>query len=149
MSKKAELGLLSLEISPEPAPEVMTAYGGLPLVLQTMRTIGVLKSIQRHVQVKQRERGFTEAQMVESLVVLMTVGGECLDDLNRLQADQGVAVMMEHPVPAPDTARNFLYAFHDEEAIDDGAEEAEAGPDRLHPHGDGASAGTGARQRRT
>jgi hypothetical protein len=81
MSRKQEPELLPLEISPEPAPEVLTALGGLPLVLQTIRTLGLLKSIEQHVKIKQRDRGFTEAQMVQSLVALLVAGGECPDDL--------------------------------------------------------------------
>jgi Transposase DDE domain group 1 len=127
MSRKQESELLPLEISPEPAPEVLTALGGLPLVLQTIRTLGVLKSIEKHVKTKQRERGFTEAQMVQSLVALLVAGGECPDDLNRLRADAGVPTMLGHAVPAPETARKFLYAFHKDEAIQEAKEQRKPG----------------------
>lgn len=116
---QTETSLVPLEISPEPATETLTAYGGLPLVVQTMKTLGVLQSITQHVQVKERERGFTEAEMVTSLVALMCVGGDCVDDLRRLKADPGVETMLGHAVPAPETARKFLNRFHQDAAIEE------------------------------
>lgn len=118
MANKSKMGLLSLEISPEPATERLTALAGLPLVAQTMRTLKVPHSIQSHLRLKTRERGFTEAEMVESLVLLHAAGGTCLDDLKRLKQDEGMELMVGHAVPAPETARKFLYGFHDDEVIE-------------------------------
>jgi len=119
MNSEAEMTLLPLEISPEPVKEMLTAFGGLPLVLQTMKTLRVLQSIAQHVGVKQRERGFSEAEMITSLVALMCMGGDCVDDLRRLKADPGVETLLGHAVPAPETARKFLNLFHQDAAIDE------------------------------
>ena len=35
--------------------------------------------MQRNVQLKQRQRGYDEATLVESFVILNAVGGECLE----------------------------------------------------------------------
>lgn len=118
MANKSQMGLLSLEIAPEPTAERLTALAGLPLVAQTMRTLNMPKSIQSHLQLKKRERGFTEAEMVESLVLLHAAGGECLDDLERLRQDEGMELMVGHALPAPETARKFLYGFHDDKALE-------------------------------
>jgi hypothetical protein len=68
------------EIDPQPLSEALTAWGGVPLVIQALRSQGVPKSVQRHVHLKQRERGYDEATMVENFVVLNAPGRDCLVD---------------------------------------------------------------------
>jgi len=48
---------LLFEIDPEPAPESLTALGGMLLVVQAFRSLGLPGSVKRHVHVKERERG--------------------------------------------------------------------------------------------
>src|SRR6266699_1626027 len=66
---------------------------------------------------EERQRGYDEATFVESFVVLNAAGGECLDDFERLRADPGLGQLIGHEVPSPEAARKFLYAFHEEEKI--------------------------------
>lgn len=110
---------LLIEIDPEPIPETITAMGGVPLVVQTFRSLALPASVRQHVRVKERERGYDEATMVESFVVLNAVGGECFDDFQRLREDPGLSEMMGHGVPSPEAARKFLYQFHEEEKIEE------------------------------
>jgi hypothetical protein len=44
--------------------------GGVPLVVQAFRSLGVPASVRQHVRTKQSERGHDEATMVEGFVVL-------------------------------------------------------------------------------
>ena len=46
------------------------------------------------------------------------MGGECLDDFDRLRADPGLAELLGHRVPSPEAAWQFLSAFHDEPLIE-------------------------------
>jgi hypothetical protein len=108
---------LLLEIDPEPLTETLTAWGGVPLVVQAFRSLGVPSSVQRHVHIKQRERGYDEATMVESFVVLNALGGECVDDFQHLREDAGLSEMLGHEIPSPEAARQFLNQFHAEEKI--------------------------------
>ncbi|HKM79908.1 MAG TPA: IS1380 family transposase [Candidatus Acidoferrum sp.] len=108
---------LLFEMDPEPAPEILTALGGVPLVVQAFRSLGLPTSVKRHVHVKERERGYDEATLVESFVVLNAAGGECLDDFTRLREDPGLAELIGHPIPSPEAARHFLYQFHEEKNI--------------------------------
>jgi len=105
------------EIDPEPAPETLTSWGGVPLLVRAFRSLGLPGSVQRNVRIKQRERGYDEATLVESFVVLNAVGGECLDDFGRLREDGGLAEMLGHEIPSPEAARKFLYEFHEEGKI--------------------------------
>src|SRR5207302_10320414 len=67
---------LLFQIDPEPAAESLTALGGIPLVVQAFRSLGLPGSVKRHVHVKERERGYDEATSVESFVILHAAGGE-------------------------------------------------------------------------
>ena len=110
---------LLIEIDPEPIPETLTAMGGVPLVVQTFRSLGLPASVRQQVRVKERERGYDEATMVESFVILNAVGGECFDDFQRLREDPGLSDMIGHGIPSPEAARKFLYQFHEEDKIEE------------------------------
>lgn len=110
---------LLFEIDPEPLPETLTAMGGVPLLVQAFRSLGLPASVNQHVQIKERQRGYDEATFVESFVILNAVGGECLEDFERLREDAGLSELIGHGVPSPEAARKFLYQFHDEEKIEE------------------------------
>src|SRR5713226_6563374 len=110
---------LLFEIDPEPLPETLTAMGGVPLIVQAFRSLGLPASVNQQVQIKQRQRGYDEATFVESFVILNAVGGECLEDFERLREDPGLSELIGHGVPSPEAARKFLYEFHDEEKIEE------------------------------
>src|ERR1019366_5207997 len=107
-------GEFLFQLDPEPLEECVTAYGGIPLFLQAARSLDVPGRVKQHLQLKQRQRGLDEAGYVESFLVLNALGGECLDDFDRLREDEGLREMMGHDVPSPEAARKFLYQFHDE-----------------------------------
>ena len=66
---------MRFEIDPEPAPETLTALGGIPLRVPAFRWLGLPASVKRQVRIKQRQRGYDEATMVESFVILKCGGG--------------------------------------------------------------------------
>jgi len=110
---------LLFEIDPEPLSETLTAWGGVSLAVQAFRSLGLPASIQRHVHIRQRERGYDEATMVESFVALNALGGECLEDFSHLRGDGGLKEMLGHEIPSPEAARQFLYQFHAVEKIEE------------------------------
>src|SRR5260370_12161396 len=120
-------GEFLFEFDPEPLEEAITAYAGIPLLVRAMRSLDVPGSVQRHLQVKQRQRGFDEASYVESFMVLNALGADCLDDFDRLREDAGLAEMLGHELPSPEAARKFLYQFHDEEKIEQAQKELAVG----------------------
>lgn len=115
------------EIDPEPATETLTALGGIPLLVQAFRSLGVPASVKHHVRVKERERGYDEASFVESFVILNAAGGECLEDFDRLREDGGLKELIGHEIPSPEAARHFLYQFHDETKITEAQQELPVG----------------------
>jgi hypothetical protein len=120
-------GELPFEYDWEPAEEVLTAYAGVPLFVRAIRSFDVPGSVKRHLHLKQRQRGFDEATYVESLLVLNALGGDCLEDFDRLREDAGLGEMLGHELPSPEAARKFLYAFHDEERIEQAQAELPVG----------------------
>lgn len=120
-------GELPFEYDWTPAEEVLTAYAGIPLFVRAARSLGVPESVERHLRLKQRERGFDEATYVESFLVLNALGGDCLEDFERLREDAGLAEMLGHALPSPEAARKFLYEFHDARKLEQAQAELAAG----------------------
>lgn len=111
-------GELPFDYDWQPSEEVLTAYAGVPLFVRAARSFGVPESVSRNLSFKQRQRGFDEATYVESFLVLNALGGDCLEDFDRLREDAGLAEMLGHEMPSPEAARKFLYQFHDESRIE-------------------------------
>lgn len=129
---------LLFAVDPEPAAETLTALGGVPLLVQAFRSLGLPGSVQRHVVIKERQRGYDEATMVESFVILNGVGGECLEDFERLREDDGLAELVGHEFPSPEAARKFLYTFHEEERMAEAQQQLRLGEVAYIP-GEGAA----------
>ncbi len=116
--KKAREAAKSLEIEFEAGlREEVTAHAGVALLVETARRSGVIAAADRSLPAKRNPKGLTPGQMVESFVVLSALGGECLDDLQKLRQDQGLEAMVGYQIPAPSTARGWLELCHDEEAL--------------------------------
>jgi hypothetical protein len=77
----------------------------------------VIAAAERALPTKKNPKGLTPGQMVESLVILSALGGDCLDDLQKLRQDQGLEVLLGYQLPAPSTARAWLELYHDDEAL--------------------------------
>jgi len=117
--------------------------GGVPLLARAYRGLGLPAMVREHVEVKQRERGLDEAEMVESFVVLNAMGGECFDDFLRLREDAGLKEMLGHGIPSPDAARRFLYQFHEQDKIEEAKQGRAQGQIAYIPEENAALAGLG------
>ena len=116
--RKDKLSPRGLEIGFEGGlVEEVTAHGGIGLLVETGRRSGVMERADRVMPAKGNPKGLGQGQMVESFVLLSALGGECLEDFERLREDKGLEVLVGHEFPAPSTARSFLERCHDEEAL--------------------------------
>ena len=111
-------GILPFEVELVPRCDGTTGRAGLSLVLETMRALQLDEAIQKHVRLRQREAGYSEAEKVEALVLLLAAGGDCLDDIGVLQTDEGLLRLLGRSLPSADTLLGFLYQFHDEALIE-------------------------------
>ncbi|MBM4020475.1 MAG: IS1380 family transposase [Planctomycetes bacterium] len=110
-------GLLPYTVEVVERTDTVTGRAGLPLVLETMRALGLEQAIAQHVHVRERQSGYTETEKSEALVLLLAAGGDCLDDIAVLQADAGLGRLVGRRFPSADTLRHFLYACHDDALI--------------------------------
>jgi len=116
--RKDKLSPRGLEIGFEGGlVEEVTAHGGVGLLVETGRRSGVMERADRVMPAKGNPKGLGQGQTVESFVLLSALGGECLEDFERVREDKGLEAMVGHEFPAPSTARSFLERFHDEEAL--------------------------------
>ena len=67
-----------------------TAFGGLPTYLDLASATGFLRSIDNHLKIRSGDQGWTDRQMILSLVLLNLVGGDCVEDIDKLEADEGL-----------------------------------------------------------
>ena len=94
--------------------EEATSWAGAALLAELYRKAGVEAAIKRALPRKKSSRGLRQEQMVESFVLLSALGGDCIEDMERLRQDKGLESMLGYRPPAPETARQWLDKFHDE-----------------------------------
>lgn len=92
----------------------MTAWAGVSPLIMLGRKIGLVEVANKVLPVKKSDRGIPSSGMVESFVLLSAMGGECLEDMEQLRQDGGLAAMLGYSPPATETARQWLYKFHEE-----------------------------------
>lgn len=84
-------GVLPFRYECEPTESGMTALAGLPAYLELVIVSGLIDSIQRHLgECTKKEQGWTDTQIVVSLVFLNIAGGDSVDDLRILEKDEGL-----------------------------------------------------------
>jgi len=82
-------GVLPFKYENEKTNTGMTALAGLPVYLDLAKVIGLSKSIEKHLKIRKGGQGWTDSQIVLSLVLLNLAGGDCVDDIKILEADDG------------------------------------------------------------
>src|SRR5450631_4272962 len=87
-------GVLPFKYEAEKNWSGMTALAGLPTYLDLASVCGLQASIDRHVGVRRGTQGWSDAQVLMSLILLNLAGGDCVDDLSMLQGDPGFAELM-------------------------------------------------------
>jgi hypothetical protein len=94
--------------------ERVTPWAGVSLLVEAYRSCEVGMVAERALPRKKSSKGLSQGQMVEAFVLLSALGGECIEDMERLRGDGGLEVMVGYRLPAPETARQWLDRFHDE-----------------------------------
>ena len=99
--------------------EATTAHAGVELLIDLGRRSGVMAAADKYLPPKKSPKGLGQAQMVESFVLLSALGGDCIDDLHGLRQDQGLTALLGYELPAAETGRQWLDAFHEPELLQD------------------------------
>lgn len=132
-------GVLPFQYQEDTSFSGMTALSGLPLYLDLAYVSGLSQSVQRHLQLRSGNQGWSEAQVVTSLVLLNLAGGDSVEDLRILEKDEGFSLVLwkvEHhglprkerralerrwrkersrTVPSPSAVFRYLAGFHNGE----------------------------------
>lgn len=130
-------GVLPFKYEEEKNSSGMTALAGLPLYLDLAQVAGLSQSIRKHLHVRKDSQGWTDSQVVMALVLLNLAGGDCVDDLRNLEADEGFCRVLRQverhglrrkarralerrwrkerrrTVPSPSAVFRYLAKFHD------------------------------------
>lgn len=131
-------GVLPFRYEAEKTESGMTALAGLPAYLELGTVCGLSDSIRRHMQVcAGRTQGWTDKQVVMTLVLLNVAGGDCVDDVRVLEGDEGFVRVLrrvelsglkrkerraeerqwrkqqKRAVPSPSAIFRYLGAFND------------------------------------
>ena len=130
-------GTLPFQYSEEESSTGMTALSGLACYLEMAEAAGVWESIRRHLRLRVEGQGWTDVQVVTSLILLNLAGGESVDDLRTLESDEGLGRLLRmsethrmrrserraqckrwrkerrRSVPSPSAVFRYLGEFHD------------------------------------
>ena len=83
-------GLLAFQYEEEKSTKGMTALSGLLTYVELMDTAGLRSSVERHVRLRKCGQGWTDSQIITSLILLNLAGGESVMDLEVLEKDAGL-----------------------------------------------------------
>jgi len=86
-------GVLGFQYEEDRSAGGLTSLGGLALYLDLVRASGLGEAIRRHVRVA-GSQGWLDVQMVLALVFVNLAGGDCVSDVERLEADEGFAAVL-------------------------------------------------------
>ena len=100
-------------LDPRPLAEATSARAGLLSVSRAYRSLGLPAMVEANLPLRKRQRGFSEAQLIESLVLLQVAGGECAEDMGMLAEDTCLERGLGYAPPKATAVREFLERFHD------------------------------------
>jgi hypothetical protein len=88
-------GVLPFSYECEPHESGMTALAGLPAYLELATVAKLPDSLQRHLEgCHLKQQGWTDTQIIMSLILLNIAGGDCVDDLRILEQDEGLVKVL-------------------------------------------------------
>lgn len=100
-------------IDPRPLEETASSHAGLLATSRAFRSLGLPDLIAANLALKCRQRGFSEGQFIETLLLLQTVGGDCPEDIQLLHGDACLERGLGFALPKVSALRSFLDRFHD------------------------------------
>jgi len=93
--------------------EATSPHAGALSISRAYRSLGLPQLVTANLPLRKRQRGFSEGQLIESIALLQTVGGECPDDMRLLIGDECLERGLGYELPSVTAVREFLERFHD------------------------------------
>lgn len=109
------MGKTPFVLDPKPLEEATSAHAGLLSVSRAFRSLGLPAMVEANLPLRKRQRGFSEAQIIESVVLLQVAGGECPEDMRLLAGDACIERGLGYEPPKATAVREFLERFHDKD----------------------------------
>jgi hypothetical protein len=103
------------EIDPRPLDEMASPHAGLLATSRALRSLKIPDLVAANLQLKKRDRGCSDAQYIESIVLLQTAGGDCPEDMSLVAGDECLERGLGFALPKTGAVRAFLNRFHDQE----------------------------------
>jgi hypothetical protein len=101
-------------LDPKPLREASSAHAGVLAFSRAYRSLKVPELVVANLKLKTRQRGFEEAQLIETGILLQAVGGDCPEDVFLLNSDPMLGRALGYDLPKVTAVRSFLERFHDE-----------------------------------
>ena len=79
---------------PDASDRQLTSFAGLPLFLDMAIKSGLCAKITQCLNTK--SQGWNDLQIILSLILLNIAGGDCVDDIERLQQDLGLVTLLRN-----------------------------------------------------
>src|SRR2546422_3254694 len=98
-----------------PLQEATSAHAGLLSISRVFRSLHLPELIAANLPLRKRQRGFSEAQLIESVCLLQSLGGECPEDIHLLSRDDCLERGLGYGPPKATAVREFLERFHDKD----------------------------------
>jgi hypothetical protein len=83
-------GLLGFQYEREKKEKGLTVFGGIGPYLDLFKALGVARLLDREVGMSQGDQGYRDSEIGIALILLNIVGGECVEDIDRLELDEGL-----------------------------------------------------------
>src|SRR5208337_1880521 len=91
-----------------PLLEATSPHAGLLSVSRAYRALGLPSLVGANLALRKRQRGFSEAQVIEAICLLQTAGGECPEDMHLLAGDDCLKRGLGYSPPKATAVREFL-----------------------------------------
>lgn len=101
-------------IDEERVDEGVTAYAGLPVVVEAWYAFGMDEACRKHLRLRERQKGLSDWEWAEVVTMLLMAGGRDAEDVEALKRDAGLRRVW--PLIGKASARsllNYLHRFHD------------------------------------
>src|SRR5260221_1836728 len=129
-------GLLDFQYESDLSRHGLTSLAGLPVYIDLIKVSGLGAAIGRHVRAAGGQ-GWLDIQMVLAIIFLNLSGGDCVDDIERLERDSGFSAILraieqdllsrverrslkgrwrrdrDRALPSPTALLGWLERFHD------------------------------------
>jgi hypothetical protein len=129
-------GLLDFQYEADSSRHGLTSLAGLPVYLELVNACGLSDAIRRHVRAAGGQ-GWLDIQMTLAVIFLNLAGGDCVEDIERLERDGGFSAVLraiekdllsraerrslksrwrrerQRATPSPSALSGWLERFHD------------------------------------